>query len=290
MVMAVRRTGIRLLIALALMAAGAGTAALVAPGGAAAPSPCNEGQTVTTECTSTEPPPTDTTTTTTPPPTTTTPTTTTPTTTTPTTTTPTTTTPTPTTPTSTPTPPTKSIPTVTVPDAGTGSVEKPKHKPTKPAQPRQRQSPVTPLHTGPTDLTPDLGSGTYVFPVYGPVLFTDAYGVRRSTGWHHGDEIFAPLGAPVLAVTDGTLFLVSWSPVGGNRLWLRDDNGNYFYYAHLAAFSTAAAQGVRVHAGQIIGFVGDTGEAAGTPPHLHFEIHPVSRIAYGYDGAAIHGE
>jgi murein DD-endopeptidase MepM/ murein hydrolase activator NlpD len=286
MVMAVRRTGIRLLVALALMAAGAGTAALVAPGGAAAPSPCNEGQTVTTECTSTEPPPTDTTTTTTTPtPTTTTPTTTTPT---PTTTTPTTTTPTPTTPTTptpTPTPPTESIPTVTVPDAGTGSVEKPKQKPTKPAQPRQRPAPVAPLHTGPTDLTPDLGPGTYVFPVYGPVLFTDAYGVRRSTGWHHGDEIFAPLGAPVLAVTDGTLFLVSWSPVGGNRLWLRDDNGNYFYYAHLAAFSTAAAQGVRVHAGQIIGFVGDTGEAAGTPPHLHFEIHPVSRIAYGYDGA-----
>ena len=278
--MAVRQTGIRLLIALALTAAGAGTAALLAPGGSAAPPPCSDpAQTVTTECTTTEPPPTDTT------PTTTTPTTTTPTTTTPTTTTPTTTTPTPTTTVI----ETEPIPTVTTPDTGKGSTAKPtpKQKPSKPAKPkpRQRPAPAKPLHRGPAQETPDLGSGTYVFPVYGPVAYTDTYGVRRPTGWHHGDEIFAPLGAPVLAVTDGTLFLVGWSPIGGNRLWLRDDNGNYYYYAHLAAFSTVAVPGVRVRAGQIIGFVGDTGDAVGTPPHLHFEIHPPSLMAYGYDGA-----
>jgi hypothetical protein len=81
------------------------------------------------------------------------------------------------------------------------------------------------------------------------------------------------------------LFLVGWSPIGGNRMWLRDDNGNYYYFSHLAAFSTAAIAGARVRAGQLIGFVGDTGDAAGTLPHLHFEIHPASRIAYGYDGA-----
>ena len=144
---------------------------------------------------------------------------------------------------------------------------------------------VKPLHTGPTTLTPDLGRGAYVFPVYGPVAYTDTYGRSSPAGWLHGDEIFAPLGAPVLAVTDGTLFLVGWSPAGGNRLWLRDDNDNYYYYSHLAAFSTAAIVGARVHAGQVLGFVGDTGDAVGTLPHLHFEIHPSSRIAYGYDGA-----
>ena len=93
--------------------------------------------------------------------------------------------------------------------------------------------------------------------------------MRRAIGWHHGDEIFAPLGAPVLAVTDGTLFLVGWNPAAGNRLWLRDDNNNFYYYAHLAAFSTSAVSGMRVRAGQIVGFVGDSGDAAGTLPHLH---------------------
>jgi murein DD-endopeptidase MepM/ murein hydrolase activator NlpD len=272
----VRRTGIRLLIALALTAAGAGTAALLAPGGAAAPSPCADAaQTVTTDCTSTEPPPTDTTTT---PTSTTTTTTTTPTTTT-TTTTPTTTT----APTA-----TEPIPTVTVPDGGNGSVAKPKPrhpKPSKGAKGPHKPVLFAPKHAGPSKLRPDLGAGTYVFPVYGPVAYSDTYGLRTPRGWHHGDELFAPLGAPVLAVTDGTLFLVGWSPIGGNRLWLRDQNGNYFYYAHLAAFSTAAVAGATVHAGQIVGFVGDTGDAVGTLPHLHFEIHPPSRMAYGYDGA-----
>jgi hypothetical protein len=144
---------------------------------------------------------------------------------------------------------------------------------------------VEPLHSGPTADTPALGAGVYVFPVFGPVAYTDTYGVRGPRGWHHGDELFAPLGAPVLAVTDGTLFLVGWSPIGGNRLWLRDDNGNYYYYSYLAAFSTSAVAGARVHAGQILGFVGDTGDAVGTLPHLHFEIHPPARLAYGYDGA-----
>src|SRR5215216_2049469 len=107
MVIAVRRTGIRLLIALALMAAGVGTAALLAPGGTAAPTPCDAAQTVMTECTSTGPPPKDTTTTTTTTPTTTTTTSGTTTTTTTTTTTPTTTTTTTPPP---PPPPTEPIP------------------------------------------------------------------------------------------------------------------------------------------------------------------------------------
>jgi hypothetical protein len=156
-------------------------------------------------------------------------------------------------------------------------VAKPSTKAAKPA-PKKR--------AGPTKAKPRLKAGPYVFPVYGPVSFTDTYGAPRSdTGWHHGDDIFAPLGAPVLAVADGTLFLVGWNQIGGNRLWLRDDAGNYFYYAHLAAFSPAAVAGTRVHAGTLLGFVGDTGDARGTPPHLHFEIHPLVKIAVGYDGA-----
>jgi murein DD-endopeptidase MepM/ murein hydrolase activator NlpD len=131
-----------------------------------------------------------------------------------------------------------------------------------------------------------LTAGPYVFPVFGPVSFTDTFGAfRADTGWHHGDDIFAPLGAPVLAVADGTVFSVGWNDVGGWRLWLRDTQGNEFYYAHLSAYTALAVDGRRVHAGDVLAFVGNTGDAATTPFHLHFEIHPVSLLFLGYDGA-----
>ena len=140
----------------------------------------------------------------------------------------------------------------------------------------------------PPDVTPKLTAGGYVFPVYGPSSFVDTFGALRgdiSSGWHHGDDIFAPLGAPLLAVASGTVFSVGWNRVGGNRLWLRDGQGNLFYYAHLSAFSPLAVNGSLVNAGDVIGFVGNTGDAEGTPFHLHFEIHPVGLLGLGYDGA-----
>jgi murein DD-endopeptidase MepM/ murein hydrolase activator NlpD len=97
--------------------------------------------------------------------------------------------------------------------------------------------------------------------------------------------VFAPLGAPVLAVADGTVFSVGWNPVGGWRLWLRDGRANEFYYAHLSAFSPLAVEGARVRAGGVLGFVGDSGDALGTPYHLHFEVHPAALLGLGYDGA-----
>ena len=140
----------------------------------------------------------------------------------------------------------------------------------------------------PPDITPKLTAGGYVFPVYGPSSFTDTFGAFRgdvSGGWHHGDDIFAPLGAPLLAVASGTVFSVGWNKIGGNRLWLRDGQGNLFYYAHLSAFSPLAVNGSKVSAGDVVGFVGNTGDAEGTPFHLHFEIHPVGLLGLGYDGA-----
>jgi murein DD-endopeptidase MepM/ murein hydrolase activator NlpD len=134
-------------------------------------------------------------------------------------------------------------------------------------------------------VTPKLTKGGYVFPVHGPVSFTDTFGAARAVvGWHHGEDIFAPMGAPVLAVAKGTVFSVGWNDLGGNRLWLRDTKGNEFYYAHLSAFSPLAVNGAHVHAGDVLGFVGNTGDAETTPPHLHFEIHPVDLLALGYDG------
>ena len=92
----------------------------------------------------------------------------------------------------------------------------------------------------------------------------------------------APIGTPLLAVADGSIFSVGWNDLGGWRLWLRDDGGNEFYYAHLSAYSPLAVAGKRVKAGEVIGFVGDSG-ASGVP-HLHFEIHPAELLQYGYHG------
>lgn len=137
----------------------------------------------------------------------------------------------------------------------------------------------------PPNVQPRLTRAGYVFPVYGRASFSDDFAAARATtGWHHGNDIFAPLGAPLLAVADGTLFSVGWNDVGGNRLWLRDGAGNEFYYAHLSAYSPLARDGAQVKAGDVIGFVGATGDAVGTPPHLHFEIHPYELLWMGYDG------
>jgi murein DD-endopeptidase MepM/ murein hydrolase activator NlpD len=137
-------------------------------------------------------------------------------------------------------------------------------------------------------VTAQLSTGGYVFPVYGPASFGDTFGAPRadvSGGWHHGEDIFAPLGTPLLAVADGTVFSVGWNDIGGWRLWLRDRAGNEFYYAHLSAYSPLSVNGRQVKAGDVLGFMGKTGDAEFSPAHLHFEIHPVSLLARGYDGA-----
>jgi murein DD-endopeptidase MepM/ murein hydrolase activator NlpD len=155
-------------------------------------------------------------------------------------------------------------------------------------QPKEPKSNGKPVESKPLNVNPELGKGGYVFPVYGNSSYADTYGAARgdvSGGWHHGDDLFAALGAPVLAVEHGTVFSVGWNDVGGWRLWLRDDRGNEFYYAHLSAFSPFAVNGAIVDAGDVLGFVGDTGDARGTPDHLHFEVHPVGLLGLGYDGA-----
>jgi murein DD-endopeptidase MepM/ murein hydrolase activator NlpD len=144
---------------------------------------------------------------------------------------------------------------------------------------------------GPVRVAPEvaarLSGGGYVFPVFGTASFGDSFGGPRPNvpgGWHHGEDIFAAAGTPLLAVADGTLHTIGFTKIGGYRLWLRDTLGNEFYYAHLAAYSPLAVEGRSVQAGDVIGFVGDTGDAEGGSPHMHFEIHPAAMAGLGYDG------
>jgi MYXO-CTERM domain-containing protein len=142
----------------------------------------------------------------------------------------------------------------------------------------------------PLTVTPPLGfrPSHYVVPVDGGASYGATYGANRSdiyVGWHHGDDLFAALGTPVVAVANGKLSLVGWNQLGGWRLWLTDGDGNSFYYAHLAGYSRWILDHPNVRAGQVVGLLGRTGDAFTTEPHLHFEIHPHQLLKLGYDGA-----
>jgi murein DD-endopeptidase MepM/ murein hydrolase activator NlpD len=118
-------------------------------------------------------------------------------------------------------------------------------------------------------------AGAYVFPVAGATRFSDDWLAPRSGGRaHEGIDIFAAAGTPIVAVADGSLYNVGYNGLGGWRLWLRDGAGTTFYFAHLSAFAPAAREGASVSRGTVIGYVGNSGDAQGASPHLHFEVHP----------------
>jgi Peptidase family M23 len=120
-----------------------------------------------------------------------------------------------------------------------------------------------------------LAGPGFVFPVRGPTRIGGPFGAARAdTGVHEGNDLFATFGTPVVAVHDGTIGRVGTLAISGNRLWLTTPRGDAFFYAHLSAFSPAAVDGRFVKAGTVLGYVGNTGDAEPTPPHLHFEIHP----------------
>ncbi len=143
-----------------------------------------------------------------------------------------------------------------------------------------------PLIGIPQEVEPPLTATPYVYPVYGPASSLDVYGnAKEGNAYQHGVDIFGGLGQPLVAAASGTLYSVGWNHASGNRLWLRDRQGNQFLYAHLSAFSNLTANGAHVRAGQVIGFMGDTGNSGGLATHLHFEVHPVSMLFLGFDGA-----
>jgi murein DD-endopeptidase MepM/ murein hydrolase activator NlpD len=175
-------------------------------------------------------------------------------------------------------------PAVTTTESGTDAAPTTTDEPSTGDSPRDRPKQSANDKNGPLTVQPKLTAKRYVFPVYGPTSYIDTFGAGRAdVSYHHGDDIFGQLGQPLLAVADGTIFSVGWNKIGGNRLWLLDQKGNQFYYAHLSAFATT--NGAHVRAGQVVGFMGRTGDAEGTPYHLHFEVHPVSLLYLGYDGA-----
>jgi murein DD-endopeptidase MepM/ murein hydrolase activator NlpD len=113
-------------------------------------------------------------------------------------------------------------------------------------------------------------------PTQGPCWYSDSWGHPRSGGRKHvGVDIFTVPGEYVYAVADGRLTLRKWAQPGnisGNAWRLTADNGTAYFYAHLSDFAPGLSTGSRVEAGQIIGWIGKTGNT--TVDHLHFEIRP----------------
>lgn len=108
-----------------------------------------------------------------------------------------------------------------------------------------------------------------------PAGFADTWGAPRSGGRRHqGTDVMSPCGAPVIAVTDGSIQRLASSGAGGTSLYLRASNGDVFFYAHLRSYAPGISGGKSVSAGQVIGSNGNTGNARGGPCHVHFEWHP----------------
>ena len=119
----------------------------------------------------------------------------------------------------------------------------------------------------------------FVFPVGEPHTFGDSFGAPRMMGTtyehaHQGTDIMAPFDTPLLACERGIVTEIGAETLGGNKLWLKGESGTYYYYAHLKAYAEGLEVGEVVEAGDLVGVVGDTGNAKGGAPHLHFEIHP----------------
>lgn len=106
-----------------------------------------------------------------------------------------------------------------------------------------------------------------------PAAVRDSWHAPRSGGRRHeGIDLFASRGTPIHATTEGILLRRGENSLGGKVVWVLGPGGQRHYYAHLDGFAILA-RGERVQPGTILGYVGNTGNARSTPPHLHYGIY-----------------
>ena len=105
----------------------------------------------------------------------------------------------------------------------------------------------------------------------------DTWGAPRGTGRRHeGQDIFAPKGTPILSATNGFIYKIGENNLGGQTVSVISAGGRVYYYAHLEKYAPNIEVGDRVTTRSVLGYVGTTGNAVGTPPHLHFGIYTMS--------------
>jgi hypothetical protein len=144
---------------------------------------------------------------------------------------------------------------------------------------------------------PTKGVPQLIFPVVGTVQYSDDFGAPRAGGPHQGIDILADKRDPAVAAEAGTIKFWTTSATAGCMLYLYGVSGTTYLYIHLnndltlgndnkgkcvpgTAYAPGLKDGAKVAAGQLVGYVGDSGDANGIHPHLHFEVHP-------NDGAAV---
>ncbi|HEY6215151.1 MAG TPA: M23 family metallopeptidase [Pyrinomonadaceae bacterium] len=102
----------------------------------------------------------------------------------------------------------------------------------------------------------------------------DTWQAPRGTGRHHeGQDIFAPRGTPILSATRGIIYKIGENPLGGQTVSVIGSGGRIYYYAHLDSYAPGIEVGDPVTTRTVLGYVGTTGNAQGTPPHLHFGVY-----------------
>jgi peptidoglycan LD-endopeptidase LytH len=177
-------------------------------------------------------------------------------------------------------------------------IELPKSEPVSASKPPEPAVPVTaaePKISPPPEpkisATPPANLPKLIIPVsgIGPQQLRDNFSEARSEGrQHNAMDIMAARGTPVLATSDGVIRRIFYSERGGNTLYQLNTVGNIvFYYAHLERYAESIVEGKPVKQGEVIGYVGDTGNAGPGNYHLHFAIWVVSDAKKFYHGEKI---
>jgi murein DD-endopeptidase MepM/ murein hydrolase activator NlpD len=112
----------------------------------------------------------------------------------------------------------------------------------------------------------------------------DSWHASRDGGarQHKGIDIFAARGTEVVAVADGIISYLGDQKLGGHCVWLTTENGASFYYAHLDRWAAGLYEGMEVQSGDLLGYVGNTGNAKSTPSHLHFGVNQNDEMVNPY--------
>jgi murein DD-endopeptidase MepM/ murein hydrolase activator NlpD len=163
-------------------------------------------------------------------------------------------------------------------------------------------APAAPIKTAPVpepaaastgadaETTRELAARHLTIPVEGVTAdklvrsFTDA----RTGHEHDAIDILAPRNTPVLAVEDGTIAKLFLSKLGGNTIYQFDPSQRFcYYYAHLQRYADGLKEGDAVHRGQVIGYVGTSGNAPPNTPHLHFAISLLTADHHWWEGTPV---
>jgi murein DD-endopeptidase MepM/ murein hydrolase activator NlpD len=104
---------------------------------------------------------------------------------------------------------------------------------------------------------------------------------------HQGIDIFGKRGTPVVAAAAGEVIRIGQDRLGGNVVWVAGEGARLYYYAHLQQFREGLHVGEQLRAGEMLGRVGNTGNARDTPPHLHFGVYPATRFFRPVDPAEL---